>query len=83
MIFTFDGRGEHLSAMDYPGYISILNLPKNADMVLKFQNSMLVTPKHIDGNYYNLTNAPQLSFNANGELVVTINGVSKTFVPKE
>ena len=28
-------------------------------------------------------NLPQLSFNKNGELVVTINGVSKTFVPKE
>lgn len=28
-------------------------------------------------------NLPQLSFNENGELVVTINGVSKTFVPKE
>ena len=28
-------------------------------------------------------NLPQLSFNKNGELVVTINGVSKTFIPKE
>ncbi len=28
-------------------------------------------------------NLPQLSFNENGELVVTINGVSKTFIPKE
>ena len=31
----------------------------------------------------NIKNLPQLSFNKNGELVVTINGVSKTFVPKE
>ena len=31
----------------------------------------------------NIKNLPQLSFNENGELVVTINGVSKTFVPKE
>lgn len=30
----------------------------------------------------NIKNLPQLSFNGNGELVVTINGVSKTFVPK-
>lgn len=31
----------------------------------------------------NIKNLPQLSFNENGELVVTINGVSKIFVPKE
>lgn len=31
----------------------------------------------------NIKNLPQLSFNASGELIVTINGVSKTFVPKE
>lgn len=30
----------------------------------------------------NIKNLPQLSFNESGELVVTINGVSKTFVPK-
>ena len=30
----------------------------------------------------NIKNLPQLSFNDNGELVVTINGVSKTFIPK-
>lgn len=30
----------------------------------------------------NIKNLPQLSFNENGELVVTINGVSKIFVPK-
>lgn len=29
-----------------------------------------------------VTSLPQLSFNEAGELVVTINGVSKTFVPK-
>lgn len=31
----------------------------------------------------NIKNLPQLSFNESGELVVTINGVSKIFVPKE
>lgn len=35
--------------------------------------------KYVDDKVSNL---PQLSFNENGELVVTINGVSKTFVPK-
>ncbi len=35
-----------------------------------------------DGNYGSLNNAPVLSFNETGELVVTIGNVSKTFVPK-
>ena len=35
-----------------------------------------------DGNYGSLNNAPVLSFNEAGELVVTIGDVSKTFVPK-
>ena len=37
------------------------------------------TKKYVDDK---VSNSPQLSFNDNGELVVTINGVSKTFVPK-
>lgn len=37
------------------------------------------TKKYVDDK---VTSLPQLSFNENGELVVTINGVSKTFVPK-
>ena len=36
----------------------------------------LITKKYFDEKI------PQLSFNDNGELVVTINGVTKTFVPK-
>lgn len=36
--------------------------------------------KYVDDKVSNL---PQLSFNESGELVVTINGVSKIFVPKE
>lgn len=40
----------------------------------------LTTKKYIDNKVSSL---PQFSFNENGELVVTINGVSKTFVPKE
>lgn len=38
------------------------------------------TKKYVDDK---ITNLPQFSFNASGELVVTINGVSKIFVPKE
>lgn len=37
------------------------------------------TKKYVDDK---ITSSPQLSFNETGELVVTINGVSKTFVPK-
>lgn len=37
------------------------------------------TKKYVDDKVASL---PQISFNENGELVVTINGVSKTFVPK-
>lgn len=40
----------------------------------------LATKKYVDDK---ISSSPQLSFNASGELVVTINGVSKTFVPKE
>lgn len=39
----------------------------------------LATKKYVDDKVSSL---PQLSFNEAGELVVTINGVSKTFVPK-
>ena len=39
----------------------------------------LATKKYVDDKVASL---PQLSFNEAGELVVTINGVSKTFVPK-
>lgn len=37
------------------------------------------TKKYVDDK---VANSPQFSFNEAGELVVTINGVSKTFVPK-
>ena len=40
----------------------------------------LVTKKYVDDT---IANQPQISFNDSGELVVTINGVSKTFVPKQ
>lgn len=43
------------------------------------ENKDLATKKYVDDK---VTSLPQLSFNEAGELVVTINGVSKTFVPK-
>ena len=43
------------------------------------ENKDLTTKKYVDDKVSSL---PQLSFNESGELVVTINGVSKTFVPK-
>ena len=39
----------------------------------------LITKKYFDNG---ISSLPQVSFNENGELVVTINGVSKIFVPK-
>ena len=43
------------------------------------ENYHPATKKYVDDK---VTSLPQLSFNEAGELVVTINGVSKTFVPK-
>ncbi len=43
------------------------------------ENYHPTTKKYVDDKVSSL---PQLSFNESGELVVTINGVSKTFVPK-
>ena len=43
------------------------------------EDNDLTTKKYVDDK---VASSPQLSFNESGELVVTINGVSKTFVPK-
>lgn len=43
------------------------------------ENKDLITKKYFDDG---ISSLPQISFNENGELVVTINGVSKIFVPK-
>lgn len=40
----------------------------------------VATKKYVDDS---IANQPQISFNDSGELVVTINGVTKTFVPKQ
>lgn len=57
------------------GYLKIGNTQEYAPT----ENYNPATKKYVDDKVASL---PQLSFNEAGELVVTINGVSKTFVPK-
>lgn len=57
------------------GYLKIGNTQEYAPT----KNYNPATKKYVDDKVASL---PQLSFNEAGELVVTINGVSKTFVPK-
>ncbi len=57
------------------GYLKIGNTQEYAPT----ENYHPATKKYVDDKVSNL---PQFSFNDAGELVVTINGVSKTFVPK-
>ena len=56
-------------------YLGIYNTREYAPT----ENYHPATKKYVDDKVSSL---PQFSFNENGELVVTINGVSKTFVPK-
>lgn len=57
------------------GYLKIGNTQEYTPT----ENYNPATKKYVDDKVASL---PQLSFNESGELVVTINGVSKTFVPK-
>lgn len=57
------------------GYLKIGNTQEYAPT----ENYNPATKKYVDDK---VTSLPQLSFNEAGELVITINGVSKTFVPK-
>lgn len=57
------------------GYLKIGNTQEYTPT----ENYHPATKKYVDDKVSSL---PQLSFNEAGELVVTINGVSKTFVPK-
>lgn len=57
------------------GYLKI----RNTQEYTPTENYNPATKKYVDDK---VTSLPQLSFNDAGELVVTINGVSKTFVPK-
>ena len=63
---------------------SVKNYVFTNDLIIKSKKilgaSEIATKKYVDDK---ISNSPQLSFNDAGELVVTINGVSKTFVPKE
>ena len=52
----------------------------NLTILEAFNKLLGSTKKYIDNK---IADQPQLSFNDNWELVVTINGVSKTFIPKE
>lgn len=57
------------------GYLKIGNTQEYTPT----ENYNPATKKYVDDK---ITGLPQFSFNEAGELVVTINGVSKTFVPK-
>ena len=57
------------------GYLKIGNTYEYAPT----ENYHPATKKYVDDK---ISSSPQLSFNETGELVVTINGVSKIFVPK-
>ena len=52
----------------------------NLTILEAFNKLLASTKKYIDNK---IADQPQLLFNDNGELVVTINGVSKIFIPKE
>ena len=58
-------------------YFDITNLKVGAYTPTNVYNP--ATKKYVDDT---IASQPQFSFNESGELVVTINGVSKTFVPK-
>ena len=64
----------------------ILEFMGGKKLVYKTQaqyNALSDTEKNREDIVYNIIDMPdQLVFNANGDLVVTINGVSKTFAPK-
>ena len=64
----------------------ILEFMGGKKLVYKTQaqyNVLSDTEKNREDIVYNIIDVPdQLVFNANGDLVVTINGVSKTFAPK-
>lgn len=61
---------------------SVKNYVFTNDLIIKSKKILeideIATKKYVDDSLNNM-----LSFNENGELVVTINGVSKIFVPKE
>lgn len=63
---------------DYPYTSPDIVIDENRKSVTKKFEEINLQYKAVN----NKVDKSQLSFNSNGELVVTINGVSKTFVPK-
>jgi hypothetical protein len=72
-----DGKNSNAHTLDWEG--NAWYSGKVTAGAAPVENMDLTTKKYVDDKVSSL---PQISFNENGELVVTINGVSKTFVPK-
>ena len=88
-MYPFNGGASQVKAYQFTNDLVITkNDILNPSEVLTKNNTKEYTPttdyhpstkKYVDDK---ITSLPQFSFNEAGELVVTINGVSKTFVPK-
>lgn len=88
-MYPFSGGATEVKSYQFTNDLVITkNAILNPSEVLTKNNTKEYTPtkdynpvhkKYVDDKVSSL---PQLSFNETGELVVTINGVSKTFVPK-
>ena len=72
-----DGKNSNAHTLDWEGNAWFAG--KLTQEGTPTEGKDLTTKKYVDDK---VTSLPQLSFNEAGELVVTINGVSKTFVPK-
>ena len=72
-----DGKNSNAHTLDWEGNAWFAG--KLSQEGTPTENKDLVTKKYVDDKVASL---PQFSFNEAGELVVTINGVSKTFIPK-
>ena len=72
-----DGKNSNAHTLDWEG--NAWYAGKLSQEGTPTDDKDLATKKYVDDKVASL---PQLSFNEAGELVVTINGVSKTFVPK-
>ena len=72
-----DGKNSNAHTLDWQG--NAWYSGKVTTGAAPVEDMDLTTKKYVDDK---VTSLPQLSFNEAGELVVTINGVSKTFVPK-
>ena len=88
-MYPFSGGASQVKSYQFTNDLVITKSDiLNPSEVLTKNNTKEYTPtadynpahkKYVDDKVSSL---PQFSFNENGELVVTINGVSKTFVPK-